>query len=206
MSDFFSFDLGEPMPLGGEGTRDGLAIPVTAYLGQREWASFAIDLDMRSGGSDAAWLTDQTRLTGRPEVDEVPGLRTLSVDAQLADKLCALFEVHGAEKRASSRARDLADIAMIASQEDVLADSLGAAIQREAEARLRAGSLIEPLPRSLILSSEQVDDWPSRWEKATRGAPVSFEDALTTAQGLLDPVMSGTVDGLRWEPVEQAWV
>jgi hypothetical protein len=145
-------------------------------------------------------------LTGKAEVDEIPPVAVLSMAAQVADKVCALYERHGVDSHHSSRARDLADIAMIATQEDVRGDALEAHLRREEVRRRTAGTLSDPLPSQLKLAEAQIRDWRSRWEKATRGAPITFEDALVTAARFIDPVLQSTTSGRRWAWREQRWI
>jgi hypothetical protein len=130
----------------------------------------------------------------------------LALPAQVADKVCALFERHGADRKPSSRARDLADVAMIALQKDVDGTVLGHHLKREEARRLQAGTLLEPLPRHLLLDAEQIADWGPRWRKATRGAPIEFVDAQKIAAGFIDPVLNGAADGKVWSSGDQDWV
>jgi hypothetical protein len=88
-------------------------------------------------------------LTGASAVDEIPNVTTLSFPAQIADETCAIHERHGETGKHSTRARDLADIAMIAGQVDLYAPALSGHVRREERRRLQAGSLAEPLPASI---------------------------------------------------------
>jgi nucleotidyltransferase AbiEii toxin of type IV toxin-antitoxin system len=125
----------------------------------------------------------------------------------MADKVCALYERHGTgQKTFSSRARDLADLAMIAQQKGADGTELIEQVRREEKRRLDAGTLIEPLPTTLRLAGEQIADWAPRWTKATRGAPIALDEAQAVAAALLDPVLEGSATGRHWSAAEQAWV
>jgi hypothetical protein len=78
-------------------------------------------------------------------------------------------------------------------------------VRREESRRLRAGTLIEPLPTDLQLADEQIADWGLRWEKATRNAPLTFEDAREVAEAFLNPVLDGTAGGRHWDAAAQSW-
>lgn len=130
----------------------------------------------------------------------------LALPSQLADKVCAIFERHGADATFSSRARDLADLAMVAGQQAVDGSALDVAVQRESARRLAAGTLREPLPPALRLAAGQEADWRRRWTKATRGAPVAFDEALALAAAFVDPVLRREVDGRAWSAAERAWL
>lgn len=55
------------------------------------------------------------------------------------------------------------------------------------------------------LAEEQITDWSARWMKATRDAPVTFEEAWAVAAAFLNPVLDGTADGMRWNAATRAW-
>jgi len=154
---------------------------------------------------DVEWIAPRATLTGEPAVDEIPPVALLSLPAQVADKVCALFERYGSGKFASSRARDLADIAIIASQKSIGGTELTNEVRREERRRLEAQTLAEPLPAALRLADEQISDWGSRWHKATRAAPIDFDQAQAVAAAFMDPVLKGTVEGKQWSPAEQYW-
>ncbi|MGD9573086.1 MAG: nucleotidyl transferase AbiEii/AbiGii toxin family protein [Thermoleophilia bacterium] len=202
LGDFFTFVVGE----GSEAHRpDGdhasLAVPVVARLGAKEWARFSVDLHLPEVELPAEELASQTPLTGRDAVDQVPGAVALALPQQIADKVCAVHEVHGVEGAPSSRARDLADLALIAAQVGGLD---GAELVRrtadEAQRRRARGTLPAGLPMALTLVTAQEDDWRSRWPKVARGAPLGFDDALTVARAFVDPVLDGSATGGIWDP------
>jgi Nucleotidyl transferase AbiEii toxin, Type IV TA system len=140
-----------------------------------------------------------------PVVDGTARVALLALPAQVADKTCAVFELHGPNRHPSSRARDLADIAMIATQKDFDGDELTSHVRREERHRLDAGTLAEPLPAALRLSAEQLADWRLRWRRATRGAPIEFDDALVIAARFMDPVLEGAAAGRTWNGSGQQW-
>lgn len=210
LGDFFEFEIGRDQaeevdpdhPL-----ERALSIPVLARIGATTFAEFSIDLALPREGDDVEveWVQPEATLTGQPEVDQTPPVALLALPAQIADKLCALHERHG-DGRHSSRARDLADLAMIAQQKDSEGSRLIARVRREEARRRKAGTLIESLPKALHLAEEQIDDWSPRWNKATRDAPITFEEARAVAAAFLTPVLNGTPDGMRWNAAAQTWV
>lgn len=106
------------------------------------------------------------------------------VENQLADKVCAMFEMHGS--RVSTRYRDLYDIGLIALELDVDHEALRNALRRQEEIRRIS------LPSQIEFPSS---DWPSAYEKfvGTLHKPVphieSADKALFVAGELLDPVL-----------------
>ena len=210
LGDFFEFELGRDQteevnpdhPL-----ERALSVPVLARIGTTTFAEFSIDLVLPREVDDVAveWVQPEATLTGQPEVDQTEPMALLALPAQIADKLCAVHERHG-DGHYSSRARDLADLAMIAQQKDSDGSRLIAHVQREEARRRKAGTLTEPLPKTLQLAEEQIADWSLRWTKATRDAPVTFEEAQAVAAAFLNPVLDGTADGMRWNAATQTWV
>jgi hypothetical protein len=94
---------------------------------------------------------------------------------------------------------------MIAQQKDVEGDQLIAHVRREEARRREAGTLTEPLPKKLRLAKEQVVDWAGRWAKATRDAPLSFDEAQAVATAFLSPVLAGDAEGMCWHFATQTW-
>ncbi|MEY8577154.1 nucleotidyl transferase AbiEii/AbiGii toxin family protein [Corynebacteriaceae bacterium 6-324] len=106
------------------------------------------------------------------------------VENQLADRVCAMFEMHGS--RVSTRYRDLYDTGLIALELDVDHEALRNALRRQEEIRRIS------LPSRMVFPSL---DWPSAYEKfvGTLHKPVphieSADKALFVAGELLDPVL-----------------
>jgi hypothetical protein len=183
-----------------------ISVPVQARIGETAFADFRIDLGLRREDViDVEWVKPQATLTGEPAVDEIPAVALLALTAQIADKVCAIFERHGPDGHASSRARDLADLAMIATQKDIEGTTLANHLRREEHRRLKAQTLVEPLPAALRLADAQITDWGSRWSKATRDAPIDFAQAQSVAASFLDPVLQDAVEGKQWSAAEQEW-
>jgi hypothetical protein len=92
---------------------------------------------------------------------------------------------------------------MIATQKDIDGTELMNDLRREERRRREARTLVEPLPAALRLADEQIADWKVRWHRATRGAPIEFEQAQTVAAMFMDPVLQGSVAGKQWSAAEQ---
>lgn len=176
-----------------------------ALIGGRPWVTFGVDL----GVADGALATDPVRaredLTGLAQVDNLPELRALTIAHQVAQKACALLELHGDPPKHSTRARDLIDVAMVADQlEGIEAQALEGYLRSEAAKRIEAGRLSGPLPGRFALPVEQIADWRRRWSKATRGAAMSFDTAYALVELFLDPVLSSAAHG-TWSPEARHW-
>lgn len=106
--DFFAFELdydGMTEVDPDHPLERSLGVPVVARLGGTVIAEFSIDLVLpRDDVIDVEWIKPGANLTGEPAVDTIPAVALLTLAAQVADKVCALFERHGADGRRSSRA------------------------------------------------------------------------------------------------------
>lgn len=209
LGDFFTFavqsdelaDVDPDHPL-----ERAITVPVVARLGQKVHTEFHIDLVLPSADAiEVEWVQPEASLTGLPEVDGAAPIALLALPAQLADKLCAMYERHGPKAYYSSRPRDLADIAMIAQQKDVDGTSLLGHVRREEKRRRDAGTLQGPLPARLELPGAQLSAWAASWPKATRNAPLEINEALEAASLLLDPVLSGAAEGMTWVAAQRGW-
>ena len=206
VGDFFSFEIGEGRLVDADHPLErALSVPAIVRLGAREFARFSVDLALPQADVEVERVDFSPALTGSAAVDELPPLHVLSFGAQIADKVCAMFERHGANSTYSSRARDLADIAMIAAQVDFDGTALQQRVRAEEARRIEAGTLVGALPSVLQLPDDQRRDWQTRWRQATRDAPIGFEEASEEASTFLDPVLSGRASGLRWRAESRTW-
>jgi len=200
LGDYFRFTL-EPGRRIAEG-RTTLRVPVTAYLGATTFARFHVD------------LVSGVVMTGEPdEVSalvpiDLPGIVTVSYRAypvvdHIADKVCALLELHprvGRPAQASTRYRDLVDLTVMAHTQSVPAAALRTALASESSRRS-----IE-LPTTF--SAPDAAGWRTgyaRVSKDVRGlAERDLEAAVASVKRFLDPVLGGTASG-RWRPDRQQW-
>lgn len=200
LDDFFSFEIVRV----GEETQDR-ARPVTVLsrLGVREFTRFRVDLSVPQPDVPAERV-EAPPLSGVEEIDGLPSVLVLAWPQQLADKICAIFEQHGDDP--SSRVRDLADLGMVARQIDGLkGDELIAALRAE-ETRRRDRSLPEGLPPTFSLPETQALAWRRNFAKASRNAPISFDEALELAVAFLDPILDGSASGRTWSNAKTAYV
>ncbi|MGH2650497.1 MAG: nucleotidyl transferase AbiEii/AbiGii toxin family protein [Actinomycetota bacterium] len=133
IGDWFRFEIGAPRPVAD--AAGGVRLPVTASIGTTVWASFYVDLV----GADL-------RMTGEPE-DVPPLARVVMPDVEqhgyrayplvdhIADKVAAMFGLHGQTGAPSTRYKDLVDLVAIVLAASVDADPQMAALRSEAERR-----------------------------------------------------------------------
>jgi len=200
LGDFFRFTL-EPGRRIAAG-RTTLRVPVTAYLGATEFARFHVDL--------VAGLV----MTGVPEEAaplvpvELPGImsvryRVYPIADHVADKVCALLEVHprvGRAAQASTRYRDLADLVVIAHTQAVPASELTQALASEAARR--------GIQLPTMFTTPDAAGWVAGYARVARDVPGLDERDLaaarTTVKRFLDPVLASGATG-TWNSDRQRW-
>ena len=193
--DWMSFELGSPEPINdGSGAR----LKVRAIIGGSTWAEFSIDLV----GADL-------RMTGQPE--DVPplargvmpdvkqrGYRAYPIVDHVADKVAAIFELHGPSRRSSSRYRDLIDLIAIATGATIDAAPQRVALQSEFERRGLAW------PERFIVPDET--SWRAGYEAEARQSllmtATTIDDALAIVVPFIDPLFDGSASG-QWR--DGAW-
>lgn len=200
----YTFDVRNPRKETVSGTVENIQLTVIVRFGTTEFSRFNIDV---SGDLEAPTVTEPLAVT-RADPLEVPFARrsftvlSYPIENQLADKTCAMYEIHGT--RHSTRYRDLYDIALIALELEVDAEKLRTALKQQS--RIRALTL----PPRLLLPS---DEWPAGYQKFVgtlhqpRPELRAVDSALTTAEALLNPVLSpdNPITAGRWSPDRRQW-
>ena len=179
-----------------------MRVDVVVVLGVREFAKFHVDL-----------VIDRL-MTGIPDVVsplvsvDLPGVvsttyRAYPVVDHVADKVCALLEVHeraSGLKEGSTRFRDLVDLVVFAHTATVDATMLATALFSEVE---RRGLTV---PERIAAPAGR--DWSSGYAGVARGVRVlperDLSSALVTVGRFIDPILLRTVGGL-WDPETLRW-
>ena len=140
----------------------------------------------------------------RIDVPDIPtfGYRIYPATCSLADKLCAMVEMHG--DRPSSRVKDLVDVAVYA----VTTDFDGGELCRRA--RIEATVRGIKLPEKYAAPMEWKRLYRGTFRKLVRqtGLPPEYaeiETAEARAASLLDPILSQEADGRRWYHENLGW-
>ncbi|WP_350454318.1 nucleotidyl transferase AbiEii/AbiGii toxin family protein [Slackia heliotrinireducens] len=200
--DFVAFEFRSVAPIRGEDEyRDGYTVAFDAFIGPKRVQRVSVDLVADSiaiGEPDYMAPADRIDVRGIPVCDYpvYPSARAV------ADKVCGIVERHGG--RPSSRVKDLMDIAVYALTEDFDAETLGAALKREASARrLSLGSEFA-LPKEWGDAHEAQYSKLAAWARMPRDIS-TISGALSISKALLDPVLSSSAVGL-WSHVACAWV
>ncbi len=197
IGDWFRFETGVRRPVAETG---GVRLPVTAFVGNTAWNAFHVDL-----------VGTGIRMTGRPE-SVAPLARVIMADLEqhgyrvyplvdhVADKVCAIFERHGAADIPSTRFKDLVDLVAIVRAAPAEAGPQTAALRSEAERRGLQ------LPARFGVPDQAL--WKPGYEaeagRSLLPAGRTLEDALGVVTPFLDPLLNDQARG-TWHPGKAQW-
>ena len=199
IGDWFRFDVGPPQAV--RDAASGVRLPVTAYIGATQWASFHVDLV----GSDIT-------MTGEPEPVrplarvampnvEQHGYRAYPLVDHIADKLAATFDRYGDSQAPSTRYKDLVDLVAIVTEASVEAAAQTTALDSEAQRRHIT------LPSRFDVPAPDAWDRGYAAEAARSTLPIArtLDEALTVVRPFIDPLLERSAMG-QWDPTDGRWV
>lgn len=196
LGDFFRFRVEKaelPADVEGQGQRWRLI----ADLDAREFETALVDVGIEGEPlRDPAQLSLPTALdfAGQRAV-EIPVLR---LEQHLAEKTHAYTRRYGAERRPSSRVKDLVDIALVATTLALEADDLRAGLVAIFDRRAT-----HPLPEAL---PAPPTDWRRPWSGFAHELPIpgDLRAGYELGASLIDPVLTGRASGC-WSPDALSW-
>lgn len=198
IGDWFAFEIGAARSV-ADGA-PGIRLSVTAYIGTTVWASFRVDLvgsDLRMTGEPEA-VPPLARVV-MPDVEQ-HGYRAYPLVDHVADKVAAMFGLHGERGAPSTRYKDLVDIVAI-----VISASLDAGPQLTA-LRSEADRRGITLPVRFGVPDRALWERGYAAEAGRSLLPVAhtLDDALASVTPFLDPLLDGSAAG-RWDPEHRRW-
>ncbi len=198
IGDWFAFEIGAARRVADDAA--GRRLPVTAYIGTTVWASFHVDLvgsDLRMTGEPES-VPPLARVV-MPDVDQ-HGYRAYPLVDHVADKLAAMFELHGEKGAPSTRYKDLVDIVAIVISASIDAAPQLTALRSEADRRGIA------LPLRFSVPDRALWERGYAAEAGRSLLPVAhtLDDALATVMPFLDPLLDGSAAG-TWDPEHRRW-
>lgn len=199
LGDHFSFAIERTAKLDQLVEGSAVRYHVRADLAGRLFEEFLLDVgfDFPTGwepeklhGPDLLAFADIAPL-------EVP---SLPLELQIAEKVHAYTRGYGQSSMASTRVKDLVDLALIASASPLNADRLSRAL-RETFGRRDRHELPGALPRPPA-------DWRVPYARLATEVGLAAELArgYALAARLLDPALSGDLGAAVWEPAAHGWV
>lgn len=173
---------------------------VQALLGEIIFDDFTIDLTERRHLDAPVEQVPLRAVISHETLTSLPTVPTTPLESHLADKVCAMYEMHG--DRPSTRYRDLADIVRILDAGPIRGSRLAEVLQREAgrrkmtlPSRMQAPS--EAWFEAFPLQASTFAEYPEKlW---------NLDAALNAARPLLDSVLSGERASGVWNPKTHTW-
>ena len=135
-------------------------------------------------------------------LENLPRIPLIPIENHLADKLCAMYELHGQTRTASTRYRDLADLVRIIKVLPLDAERIAQLFSHESQRRKIS------LPQAVQSSSPL-------WEQAFPRAAASYSDypvdlrpleaSLLLVARCLNEILDGSRNSGSWNPTTQNW-
>ncbi|CAM4500887.1 nucleotidyl transferase AbiEii/AbiGii toxin family protein [Nocardia ninae] len=185
------------------GMTSGVELSATAFFGTTLLARpFPIDLAVHRE------LVGEVDYIAPPPIVEIPGVAKLPAFAvypladQIADKVAAMYEMHGTTgATASTRWRDLVDLLLITHRFPLDAAKTRAAIEGQ---RRRRGITLPTTIQSPGLGWEEGYRRLAQKTVLPRGLH-QLAAALESVGECLNPLLDGTVTEGRWNPSTRRW-
>jgi Nucleotidyl transferase AbiEii toxin, Type IV TA system len=198
IGDWFTFEIapGQVVADAAAGTR----LPVRAYIGTTLWVAFHVDL-VGTGVVMTGEPEDVPPLARvlMPDIDQ-HGYRAYPLVDHVADKVAAMFELHGEMSVPSTRYRDLVDLVAIAIAVSVESEAQMAALASEAERRgLTLPSRFDAPDRELWERGYAAESRRSLLTYAT-----TLDEALAIVRPFIDPLLDGSAAG-TWDRERGRW-
>jgi len=200
LGDHLRFEIVRPVALS---VPDALRLKTEVYIGAAKWESFDIDVTCERHFVAKLERVEPTPILQMAGVPELPIFQLYPLVDQIADKVAAMYETHGATGVVSSRYRDLVDLALLVRAERMDASLLLAAL------RAREKTTRNPLtlPTAMHAPGQGwVDGY--RAEARRSSLPVELHEldaALACVGACLNPVLSGAVTSGTWNPEGCNW-
>lgn len=176
---------------------EGYQVRFEILIGLSTKGSLQVDLAVGSG------ITGEVTTTDPANALELPRLvshqyRLYPVVDQIADKVCATMTEYN--ERTSSREKDLVDLVVIATTQDIDGSALRVAIVTEARRRQ-----MEPFDSFAVPSA-----WGAGYAKLSKPVPHCADYrtvglAADLAKRLIEPALSGDADGKTWSHETLSW-
>lgn len=185
----------------GYGTKTAKA-RVRVTLGGVEFDTFSIDITTRRHLDGAVDDIPLRPIIEHETLNDLPAVPTTPAENHLADKICAMYEPHGEDKKPSTRYRDLADIVRLIGAADIDAERLMRVLDREKQRRKIA------LPVAMVSPGES---WEIQFPRAARDFAEYPSDlhpldaSLEAAAVCLDPILSGERTTGVWSSGKRVW-
>lgn len=176
---------------------EGYQVKFTILIGAASKSTLQVDLAVGAGMPGEVVTTEPASALHLPRLATHP-YRLYPVVDQIADKVCATLTEY--RDRSSSREKDLVDLVVFATAQDIDGTTLRIAITTEARRRK-----MDPFDGFAVPSS-----WGRGYARLAKPVPycanfANVDSAAVLVARLIDPALSGDADGRVWDHSELAW-
>jgi len=177
---------------------EGFEVRFNVRIGGASKGQLKVDLVMEAGVTGEVTTTRPANALDLPRLTSNP-YRLYPVVDQVADKVCATMTDYG--RRSSSREKDLVDLVVVATTQEVGGTALRLAITTEARRRR-----MKPFSRFVVPST-----WGSGYARLSRSVPYCADHrtvdlATNLVTHFIDPALCGDADRMTWSPGSLTWV
>lgn len=200
LGDHLTFEVTRSVPLSVAGA---LRLKMTVYVGATMWDRFDVDVSC-----EVHFVAEIETVTPKPIIEvagtpELPAFQLYPLADQVADKVAAMYELHGTTGTPSGRFRDLVDLCLIIATCTLDAEVLAAALRTREKCTRSALTL----PNAMHVPGP---GWPEAFgalaEQVSLPADLrQIEDALAYVGRCLNPVLSNKITAGQWNPQIQEW-
>jgi hypothetical protein len=201
--DFLRFEIAEPVLGSGQDLGHVVAqLKVISYLGTIEYGRFPLDLSLNQRTVEPVELIQPRQVIELPGDKPLPEFVLYPLAEQVADKVCAMYGRYGINgDRPSTRYRDLVDLTIIITTQELDATRTAAALRDEGERRALE------LPMRLSVPGA---DWETGYGRVSAGTLLSSRlqavtPALAAVSDCLQPLLEGTLAEGTWDPFQMSW-
>lgn len=176
---------------------EGYQVKFNIFIGLSAKGNLQVDLAVGAGMTGDVVTTEPATALNLPRLARNP-YRLYPVVDQIADKVCAtMTEYH---EKASSREKDLVDLVVFATTQDIDGDGLRIAITTEARRRK-----METFDHFAVPTT-----WDAGYVKLSKPVPYcadyrSVDLAAELVTRLIDPALSRDADGKTWSHESLIW-
>lgn len=177
--DHFDFIVKETTPL--LSVKHGITTSIEGKLAGKTFGRFNVDIVPQEHLAGTPTRLNLRLPVEVPDIADCGPVLIYPVEDHIADKVSGIYSPHP-NRQASTRYRDLADLAVLAHTQQYNPMSLEQAL------RLRATTRPRSIPRTITHPSEQ---WPAEFTKYAQkaGINITYESALATAAHHLNPIL-----------------
>ncbi|WP_020497431.1 nucleotidyl transferase AbiEii/AbiGii toxin family protein [Sciscionella marina] len=175
-----------------------------AMVGNREL--HVVSVDVVAGDTPSGVVSTSLESPFGPDGEPWPPVRMFPLEDHTAEKICAMYELHGHSGAASSRYKDLVDLMVIAHRSTLNGPTTHAVLQ--AEARRRQHHITLRLPSTFTLPDRSWTSGYGRFASRVHELPRelhTLSGARPLIEAFLNPLLGADPPPGHWVPEQRRW-